>query len=193
MAAFSAELTAAIRANTAGVKTLVEMQFASATMRVHTGFGSLVAGAQTWSGVGDLVSISGLEQTTQGEAGQATFMVSGVSADLLAAAKTEDGAEYRQRPITVYLQFFDVATDAAIGSPIAIWTGLMDNMRISRTNGDEGPLRTITLTAETLFQDRARPPYGSYSDADQKARYAGDKGCERVAGLVDTVVKWPVN
>lgn len=193
MAAFSAELTAAIRANEAGVRVLVALAFASATMRVHTGFGDLVAGAQTWSGVGDLVSISGLEQTTQGEAGQATFTVSGVSATLIASAQSESGAEYRQRPITVYLQFFDVATDAAIGSPVAIWTGLMDNMRIARSNGDDGPVRTITLTAETLFQDRARPSYGSYSDSDQKARFAGDKGCERVAGLVDTVVKWPVN
>jgi hypothetical protein len=201
MAAFSSELLAAIRERRAGVRTLVEMQFASGTKRVQLGFGSFVAGGFTWSGVGEGVSVSSLDQTTQGEAGQATFTLSGTSAEILATAKTENGSEYRQRPVTVYLQFFDTLTNDAIETPRAVWTGLMDNMRISRStnmrvsgsDGDDGAVRSVTLTAESIFQDRARPPYGSYTDADQKSRYAGDRGCERVTGLVDTVVAWPVN
>ena len=111
---------------------------------------------------------------------------------MIAKARAEDLAEYVQRPITVFLQFFDPSTDAAIEDPKSIWSGLMDSMRETYSNGDDGPVRTITLTAETLFQDRARPPYGAYSDADQKARYAGDKGCERVALLVNKRIDWPV-
>jgi hypothetical protein len=176
---------------TVKVSTLIEMEFATETVRCWLGFGDLVANGHTWKGIGQMVAISGLSQAAQGDAQNATFTMSGVSAPLLAKALDAKN-EIPNRPIRVYLQFFDDAWQPE-GSLFSVWAGVMDAIVIDRSEGDDGPVRTIQLTAESLFVNRSRPPFGLYSAADQKARYAGDLGCDRVAGFVaGRVARWPV-
>lgn len=188
MAAFSAAIQAQLERKMVRVAQLVEFHFLDAVKRVWTGFGDTTIGGHVWQGTNELGSITGISQARDGSAEQATFSLSGVAADLLAKA-VGDPEQYTQRPVKVFLQFFDDDWQP-LDSPQAIWLGYMDTLQITRT-GDDGPTRTITMTAENVFANRARPPYGSYSDSDQQARYSGDKGCERVAALVNAVREWP--
>lgn len=188
MAAFPAAIQAQLERKLVRAALLVEFHFLDGVKRVWRGFGDATINGHVWQGTNELGSITGLSQARDGSAEQATFSLSGVAADLLAKA-VGDPDQYAQRPVKVFLQFFDDAWQP-LDSPQAIWVGYMDTLSITRT-GDDGQTRTITMTAENVFANRARPPYGTYSNSDQQGRYPGDKGCERVADLVNAEIDWP--
>ena len=50
--------------------------------------------------------------------------------------------------------------------------------------------RTIRVEAEGVFFRRNAAPRGRWTDSDQKARYPGDKGFERLPLYVNYEVHW---
>ena len=114
----------------------------------------------------------------------ATFKLSGVDDNLIAIA-VNSASEVTGNPCTVYLQFLSSA-GVPLDDPIAIWAGTMDTLTFQAGVKDQA----ITLTAETLFVDRVRAPFGLYSDTDQRARWPGDRGFEFVASLIFKTVNW---
>lgn len=166
---------------------LVEMDFASGPMRVWTGFGTLRAGGQDWSGLGELGSISEIEQPVGGTAPECSVKLSWVDPAMVARA-LGDEAEYKGRIIRIYAQHFDDAWQA-LDSPVGIATGFMDVLKISAQ-----ALRTreIVLTFEWLFARRAISPFATLSDADQRALHPGDMFCSHISDMQNKVVTWPV-
>ena len=63
-----------------------------------------------------------------------------------------------------------------LGSPFVMFSGTMQRMPWKATATE----RTLTVEAEGLFFRRNAPPRGRWTDADQKARYPGDRGFERM-------------
>jgi hypothetical protein len=64
----------------------------------------------------------------------------------------------------------------------------MDQMKY----GAQGPAeRSVTVTAESLWTNRNRPPFGLYTHADQVARFTGDRGLEQVSALENKTIRWP--
>jgi hypothetical protein len=191
---FSETVTAAMAGHSIGASFLVFMDFREAPRRWWTGFGTLVAGGEEWTGLGKRVSIDGIEGQTGTAAPQVTFTLSGVDPDIVVQARAASD-RVKDRRVVVYLQFFHTApTDAGdqvhgnLDSPYAIWSGKMDQVRFTA----EGPsLRTITVTAETLWASRNRPRYGLYTDRDQQGRFPGDRGLEQVPSLVSKTIRWP--
>ena len=169
---------------------LVRVNFASETLRLWTGAGFLTAGGETWEGV-EVASISGLQQAVNGEATQASFVLSGVSSRIVTLARDEWEVEAKGRNIEVLIQFHNDANDLPLETydqPYSIWAGEMQTPSFDL----EGPnKRAITIVAESLFPLRARPAFGQYTEADQQARFAGDRGFELVPGLLKKVVTWP--
>lgn len=176
---------------------LVHMDFKDTPKRWWTGFGDLQAGGHTWQGVGDLISISPISSAYQVSAEQVTFELA-ATPEMLAlalAAKTR----VRDRAVTIYLQLMatdgvtvaggDIVSGQPVGSPMALYSGTMQRMPWAA----EGPgKRTIRLECEGNFFRRNQPPRGRWTDADQKARYPGDRGFERLplyAGGYE--VLWP--
>lgn len=166
------------------VATLFAMDFSSGTQRFWDGVGYLQADGHDWLGFGQLISVSGLEQSRGLGAPQTTFTLSGVDDNLIAIA-VNSAAEVTGNPVTVYLQFLSSA-GVPLDDPIAIWAGTMDTLSFSAGVKDQ----SITLTAETLFVDRTRAPYGYYSDTDQRARWPLDRGLEFTASLIFRTVNW---
>ena len=95
----------------------------------------------------------------------------------------------RDRTVMVYNQLFAVEAMAGftsnggeiqrgqpLGSPFVMFSGTMQRMPW-RATADQ---RTLTLEAEGLFFRRNAPPRGRWTDADQKARWSGDRGLERL-------------
>jgi hypothetical protein len=190
-----------IAADLAGKKVqacfLVKFDFTSGPMNLWIGGNGRLKtndGAE-WQGLGQLGSISGVEQAVNGDAPEMSFSLSGVDAAILRMTRDEYEAEVKGRMVYVLVQFFGVADPADpdnqrpldLPYPIAAGRCLRPEFNLAR----EGNENTITLKAESLFSLRSRPKYSMYTDADQKRRFPGDRGFEFVAGLVNKVVTWP--
>ena len=177
---------------------LVHMDFQGAPKRWWTGFGDLEVAGQTWQGLGDLISISPISSTYQVSAEQVTFELA-ATPEMLGLALAAK-ARVRERAVTIYLQLFANARMAAftagggelmtgdpIGSPMALYSGLMMRMPWSASGSAE---RRIRLECEGLFFRRNAPPRGRWTDSDQKARYPGDRGFERLPLYVNFETGW---
>ncbi len=194
MGYFNATVEAYLARRSIAGSILVFMDFVDTPRRWWPGFGDLVAGGHTWQGTGELITVSGLEQPTGTSAPQTTFTLSGVDAGIVTLARNA-AARVKGRRVVVYLQFFDVEPVNAstpawtnLDAPAAIWTGTMDQMRYSA----QGPSsRSVTVTAEGRWTNRNRPPFGLYTNADQIARFSGDRGLEQVTDLENKTIRWP--
>ena len=188
---------AALRKEQISSAYLVFMDFVGAPKRWWPEFGTLRAGGHNWDGTGDFVSVDGLESGSDMESTQTVFTLSGLNPELVAlAAGSQDRVEGRD--VTVYLQFFHVGGAALpdddtgeryeimanLGDPILIWSGVMDRMRF---NGND-ETTTITLTAENIWVDRNRPPFGLYTFKDQMARF-NDRSLRFIASLVKKTLR----
>lgn len=168
---------------------LVLFDFLGEPVRLWTGNGVLEnVGGADWKGIGGLGAMSGLEQAVNGEAPDASFILSGIDAQIMRLARDEFEAKAKDRKVTVYLQFFGADDDQPLDAPYPIWAGRM-HAPLFKISADGA--REITLTAESLFTLRSRPNFAMNTDRDQDRRFAGDRGFEFVATLVNKVVTWP--
>jgi hypothetical protein len=191
MGYFSDTIAVMLAGDTVYMSQLAFFEFKTDPMRVWLGHGDLLAGGQTWKGLGELASVSGLEQATSGTAPTAEFMLSGVSPSLAAAAKNSSD-EVKGRDVTVYLQFlqYDAGGNLQpLDNPYALYCGVMDQMTISLSGPSS---RTIKLTAESLFNRRGMPLFGNLSDRDQQRLFPGDRGLDRIAQIPFKTATWPI-
>lgn len=191
MGFFNSTVEAYVAGRSIAGTVLVFMDFVDAPRRWWPGFGDLVAGGQTWQGTGELISVDGLEQPMGTAAPQTTFMLSGVDSTIVTLARNSSD-KVKGRRVVVYVQFFQLDGTQAwvpLDSPAAVWTGKMDQMKYAA----QGPAsRSVTVTAESLWVNRSRPPFGLYGNTDQIARFPGDRGLEQVSDLVNKTIRWPV-
>lgn len=158
---------------------LVWMNFLGGAKRWWTGFGPLVTENGTWEGLGDLISISPIDSSYDLSAQPVTFTVA-CTPEMLAKA-INSKAQVRDRAVMVYQQLFTVYGEGGdnwqpLGSPWVMFAGTMQRMPWSSTVSE----KTITVEAEGLFFRRNAPPRGRWTDAEQKSRYPGDRGLERL-------------
>lgn len=166
------------------VARLFQFEFLSSTRRFWDGLREFNAGGQVWEGSADVISVSGLEYAENMSATQVTFSMSGTTPELIAAALTSE-TEVTGRPCSVFLQFL-AGRSVPLDNPIAIWSGTMDTLSFS---GDVRS-QSLTMTAETLFQERIRSPYGYMTDSDHQERWPGDKGMQFMPLLRNKTVTW---
>lgn len=166
------------------VARLFQFDFLSGTKRFWDGLGDLPAGGHTWQGAGDLISVSGLEWAEGLAAAQATFLLAATTPEIIQVALTAE-IEAKNRPCAVMLQFLSERY-VALDQPVGVWAGRMDRPIF------KGDVRNqqINLTAETLFVDRIRAPWGLQTDTDQQARFPGDRGFEFMPTLINKDVDW---
>lgn len=186
MGYFSATIEAALAGQEVRGAFLVRFDFASQSVWLWQGHGQLSAGGAVWSGAGELGSITGLESPLSGIAPVVTFTISGVDSFLTAEA-VGNPSEYKEQPVTVFLQFFD-SNWAPLDSPYSIFAGIMDMMKI-KTSGPR--TRTIEVTAEGLFTRRTFPPWGELSSNSQRYLYPGDSSLDYIPLLQYQNIFWP--
>ena len=195
MSLFPTTIATALGGGKVEAAFLLHLAFATEPVFLWQGYGVLhTSDGRTWQGLGALGSISGIEQAVNGDAPEASFMLSGVDAQVVRLARDEFLTEVKGRIATVYIQFFGV-DDAAdpdnqrvLDAPYPIWAGRC--MTPDFTFGEDDD-RSIAISAESLFSLRSRPQFSMYTDADQQHRYPGDKGFQFVGSLINKVVTWP--
>lgn len=164
---------------------LFQFEFLSQTMRFWDGLRDLTShDGRVWQASGSVISVSGLEHRPNMGASPATFSMSGAQSELIQfAAGTQQ--EVVGRPCAVFVQFLSSHL-VPLDNPVALWSGNMDTLSFRAGEGQQ----SITLTAESLFVNRIRAPYGFMTDRDQQTRFPGDTGMSLMPKLIHKSVTW---
>ena len=186
----------------------VELLFDGAnTIRMWTGVGTLVRPDGTeWIGLGSILDISAIEETSEMAVKGATIRLSGVSSAALSLALSEP---YQGRVCNIYFVFATASLsegsllqqDGAYillqdGSRISLqaessdftqlFSGYMDQMNISE-NADT---TSIELMVENRLIDLERARVARFTSGYQKSLYPGDLGLDFVEDLQDKDIVW---
>lgn len=136
-----------------------------------------------WFGVGDLGSISQVEEGLDVSPYAITLTLSGLDATISGAALTED---YYLHPVTVYLGVLD-ADDVLIADPTQIWSGFMDQMNMS-VGADGGD--AIQLIAESELSRFNKSLNLMYTNAAQQEKSSGDLFFSHMHKIEGAKIDW---
>jgi len=180
----------------------LELEFDSGPLRLWTGVGTLVFEGVSYTGTGNLLDVSSIEETTEIAVRGATITLSGMPSEVISLALQ---SPYQGRVCKIYFGMFSKGSlqkeDGAYilledGGKIQlelqetgltqIFSGYMDEMNI-----DEGPdYGTIELKVENKLIDLERARTRRYTSEYQKSVYPGDLGLDFVESLQDKKVVW---
>ena len=151
-------------------------------LNIWNGIGDLAYGGNTYTGTGDLLSISQITETADIQASGINVSLAGVKSSLIVIAKDHD---YQGRPLTVSLGAFD-ASGSLIADPVIVFSGFMDTMTIS----ESGQYSTISIAVENKLISFERSKVRRYTAEDQKIDHPTDKGFEFVTAIVQKEIIW---
>lgn len=161
---------------------LVKMVFDSTTLNIWNGVGDLTFDSATYSGLGDLLSISQIDESSDISARGINVTLTGLKNSFLSLALNED---YQGRALTVYLGAFD-STGSLIADPVVVFSGFMDVMTIT----ESGDSSTISLAVENKLIAFERTKERRYTPEDQKIDFPNDRGFEYVADTARQEIIW---
>ena len=172
---------------------LVRMVFDSSQLNIWSGVGDISFDSVTYTGLGDLLSISDIKETSDISATGINVSLSGVKTSLIAIAKNQD---YQGRELTVRLGAFN-ETGSLIADPVIIFSGFMDTMTIA----EAGTYSTISIAVENKLVAFERSKVRRYTAEDQKIDYPlklangndnpnYDAGFEFVTSIVQKEIFW---
>ncbi len=169
-----------------------------------TGLGDLTVGGQTYTGTGNMLSISQVKETADISAAGATLSLSGIPTEIISLALQ---VPYQGRICRIKFGLLDgtrnililengnallledgsaIDLDPATPALTTLFVGYMDQMNI-----DEGPeTSTVTVAVESKLIDLERPRIARYTSASQKSRHAGDLAFDFVPDLQDRPLAW---
>lgn len=156
----------------------VDLMFTTAPLYVWSGYGDLVIGAKTYIGVGNLLSISSIQETTELDAKGASLTMSGIPTSFLSLALAEP---YQGRECRIYFGVTSAPSDY-----VEVFSGEMDQMNIS----EESETCNVQITAENILVKLERPVVRRFTHEDQRTRYPTDLGFQYVATLQGLDLVW---
>jgi len=180
-----------------------ELQFASNIVRMWTGQGTLVLEDETeWIGLGQLLSISSIGETSEMAVKGASISLSGIPSNLLSLALSEP---YQGRVAKIYFGTFQqgsILQETANyillqdGSRInlesmsagfnELFSGYMDQMNIE----EAGDTATIQMAVENKLIDLERARVARFTSGYQKSLYPNDDGLNFIEDLQDKKIPW---
>lgn len=180
-----------------------ELNFSSETIRMWTGQGTLVLDDGTeWFGLGQLLNISSIEETSEMAVKGATISLSGIPSELLSLALSEP---YQGRVAKIYFGTFSKGSllqqsgsyillqdgskinlqDGSKGFN-ELFSGYMDQMNIE----ESGDTATIEMMVENKLIDLERARVARFTSGYQKSVYPGDLGMDFIEDLQDKKISW---
>ncbi len=186
-----------IRSDQLAAARLVELEFPAETFRVWTGDGEITTlDARVWQGLGNFGQISAVKDTEGLSAEEIVIGLRRVSDGneldpeaFSEAINADRNLDVYNRAVRIYLQVFDTVTLGLVGSPVAEFIGLMSHV-VTRREGTHAA--EISVHCEGIFAEGRKPPHIHYTQADQEARFPGDRGFEFIAAnALPRVVVWP--
>jgi len=161
----------------------VELDFASGFIRMWSGVGPITWDSKTWTGGGELLEVSSIEETRSVEATAASITLSGVPSTLVSVAYSDFS---QGRPVRIWLGLLNVTTGAVLADPVQIFAGRMDTIGDS----DSGDTATIAVSAESNLADLDRLRARFYTDQDQQRIFEGDRSLRYIPSMQDRPITW---
>lgn len=177
----STDVTNAVTSDLVRLCRLFYADFESGPIYLHDGQGTLTWDGNDYRGVGNYGGISQVEEDSEQSASQVSFYLSGIDPTMISIAL---GEHYQGREVISYIAFLN-ADAQIILDPVIEFRGRMDNMDITL-----GRMATIELRAVDERADWDRPRIGRWNNADQQARYPGDKGFEFAEETNNKEIQW---
>lgn len=182
MKSLSGPTLAALASGQLTIVQLVYMAFSS-PIALNTSNWDLVWSSVTYKGAGAMGQISQIDDSP-GEIKGLNFQLIGVDSAYIALA-LDDAGVVQGTPVTIRTAILD-STYAIVDAPIE-WTGKLDTMSIE----EDGETCTISVSAESSAVDILRGGALTYSDADQRLLFPGDRAFEFIPLQAGTPIIWP--
>jgi hypothetical protein len=164
------------------VAIFAEIEFISGTTRVWSGVGDKVLGGETFTGVGDLGSISSVEETDDVKASSVELTLSGIPSTILAAAI---GDSRQGKTATIWLAFLDSSL-AIIADEVILFRGRTDVPTIM----EGGETSIMSMRVENHLLDLKRASNHRYTQEEQQETYPSDVFFEFVPSLQNKTILW---
>lgn len=159
---------------------LVELDFDGGVVRLADLPFDIVLDGNTYSGASGIGTIEPITETDT-EARGIALTLSAVKSEAIATALTE---EVQGRECLIRLAIVDGTT---LRVDPCVWRGVMDVMTLE----DDGQQPVLRVTAEHQMIAWQQPSGALFSDAEQQARYSGDKFFEFAAQIAEATIVWP--
>lgn len=162
----------------------VEILF-SEPLRFTSLYVSKVVNGDEYFGFGNLGSVSPVSENAELDPQQMSVVIAGINPESLAGALTEP---YVNRDVRIYVGLLDEQGGLIADDVMTYFIGKVDEMKVKY--GSKG---SIEFIVRDRLADWSRPRIERYTNADQQARYPGDKGLEFVSQVADKEIIWPAS
>ena len=162
-----------------------ELEFATRTVRYHTGGGALeIFPGRIFDGVGGLGRISNASETEALADSRLELAITGLdpSGANLASIFLED---IRGRPATLWLVMINNASGEIVEVPTIVYRGRLDNFVVR-----QGATLSIGVHVENVLADWDRERELRFTDPQQRDRFPDDKGLEFVPTMAEKELPW---
>lgn len=181
----------------------VELRFDEGTVRFWTGIGSLVLSGVSYTGTGNLLEISSVDETADLSARGVELTLSGVTPLLITRALT---STYQGRKCLIgfgafsansailkedgdYILLEDgskINLELTLGGANEVFAGYMDKMDIT----EDGESSSISLKVENKLITLERARIARYNSGYQKSIFPKDLGLDHVEALQEKEITW---
>ena len=155
----------------------VEINLDSGPLRLWTGRGDRTIDGNTYTGGGDLMAISGLEEVADLSAKEITLSLTGLTTEVISIALAEP---YQRRKVRVLWGVRNVSDF------VEVFSGNLNQMVI-----EDGPdFGTITVTVDSRLVELERSSKRRYTSESHKTRHATDTFFDFVAQIQDKQIQF---
>ena len=155
----------------------IEVDLDSGPLRLWTGYGDRTIDSQTYTGSGNLVSISGLEEVADLSAKNITLTLSGMPSEVVSLALQEP---YQRRLVRVLWGVVGVSDF------VEVFSGSLNQMIIE--DGPENGSISVTVDSKLVELESARN--WRYTSVSHKTRHPTDTFFDFVAQIQDKGVRF---
>jgi len=178
----TAEMLAAIVATTVHPALFYEGEWSGGFVRLWTGIGPKDWDGKTFTGAGDLLGITPIEETDEVKASGVTLTLTGVRSQDIALALAEPG---RNLPGKIWFALM-TPEEEIIPDPRIVFRGRMDVVSID----DSVDGATIRVSYENEMITFEKPREVRYTSEEQKRLFPDDLGCDFIVSLQDANFNW---
>ena len=164
----------------------LEFDSPTGTLYLHDRIGDLIADdwdgvERTWSGLGELAGIEGVEEGSDVTPRAAAFVLSGIDSEISSQVLTDDSVLRR-----AYLLVSGLNDQRQlVADPQRLWSGDVDDLQVRC--GAENAIRAVCESHLVAFE---RSNGRLFNDADHQEEFGGDLAFEYLEQMIDARVVW---
>lgn len=160
----------------------VEVDTPAGNVYFWTGYGTVTWNSHTWTGAGNLISISSVQESVTVQASGVSVTLTGVPSANISLVLVSLSRLY---PMKIWLGALN-SSFAVVADPYLFFNGLVDTAEII----DNGPTSTIIVSGESRLIAMKNPRERRYTDGDQRIERPSDGGFKFVDFLQKREIPW---